>query len=91
MQKLLDMLFNFYLNIKKVINFDKMKESLKNEVEKVQLEEFQIKLNRVEKKFIQIIDDIQIRYGHCLACDIACCTSHVDRLKTFRKVNPKKK
>ena len=91
MQKLLDMLFNFYLNIKKVINFDKMKESLKNMIEKVSLEEFQIKLNRVEKKFIQIIDDIQIRYGHCLACDIACCTSHVDKLKTFRKVNPKKK
>jgi hypothetical protein len=91
MQKLLDILFNFYLNIKKVINFDKIKESLKNVVEKVPLDEFQIKLNRVEKKFVQIIEDIQIRYGHCLACDIACCTSHVDKLKTFRKINPKKK
>ena len=91
MQNLLDMLFNFYLNIKKVINFDKIKESLKNVVEKVALDEFKIKLDKVEKKFVQIIDDIQIRYGHCLACDIACCTSNVDKLKTFRKVNPKKK
>ena len=91
MQKLLEILFNFYLNIKKVINFDKIKESLKNVVEKMSLEEFQIKLNNVEKRFVQIIDDIQIRYGHCLACDIACCTSHVDKLRTFRKVNPKKK
>ena len=90
-QKLLEKLFNFYLNIKKVIKFDKIKESLKNVVEKVSLDEFQIKLNKVEKKFVQIIDDIQIRYGHCLACDIACCTSHVDKLKNFRKVNPKKK
>ena len=90
-QKLLEILFNFYLNLKKVINFDKSKESLRNLIEVVPLDDFQIKLNKVEKKFVQIIDDVQIKYGHCLACDIACCTSHVDKLKTFRKINPKKK
>lgn len=90
-QKLLEILFNFYLNLKKVINIDKNKESLRNLVEVVPLDDFQTKLNNVEKKFVQIIDDVQIKYGHCLACDIACCTSHVDKLKTFRKVNPKKK
>ena len=90
-QKLLEILFNFYLNLKKVINFDKNKESLRNLVEVVPLDDFQLKVNKVEKKFVQIIDDVQIKYGHCLACDIACCTSHVDKLKTFRKVNPKKK
>jgi hypothetical protein len=89
-QKLLEILFNFYLNLKKVINFDKSKESLRNLIEVVSLEDFQIKINNVEKKFVQIIDDVQIKYGHCLACDIACCTSHVDKLKTFRKINPKK-
>ena len=89
-QKLLEILFNFYLNLKKVINIDKSKESLRNLVEVVPLDDFQIKLNKVEKKFVQIIDDVQIKYGHCLACDIACCTSHVDKLKTFRKINPKK-
>ena len=90
-QKLLEILFNFYLNLKKVINFDKNKESLRNLVEVVPLDDFQLKVNKVEKKFVQIIDDVQIKYGHCLACDIACCTSHVDKLKSFRKVNPKKK
>ena len=89
--KLLEMLFNFYLNIKKVINFEKTKESLKEVIEVMNLDDFLIKLNKVEKKFTQIIDDIQIKYGHCFACDIACCTSHVDKLKTFRKTNPKKK
>ena len=90
-QKLLEILFNFYLNLKKVINIEKSKESLRNLIEVVPLDDFQLKLNKVEKKFVQIIDDAQIKYGHCLACDIACCTSHVDKLKTFRKINPKKK
>ena len=89
-QKLLELLFNFYLRIKKAINFDKLKETLKELVEIVSLDDFQIKLNKVEKKFIQIIDDIQIKYGHCFACDIACCTSHVDKLKSFRKMGLKK-
>ena len=90
-QKLLELLFNFYLNIKKIINFEKSKETLKDVIEVMNLDDFQIKLNKVEKKFTQIIDDIQIKYGHCFACDIACCTSHVDKLKTFRKANLKKK
>ena len=89
-QKLLELLFNFYLRIKKSINFDKLKETLKELVEIVSLDDFQIKLINVEKKFIQIIDDIQIKYGHCFACDIACCTSHVDKLKSFRKMGLKK-
>ena len=89
-QKLLEILFNFYLRIKKAINFDKLKETLKDVIEIVSLDDFQIKLNKVEKRFIQIIDDIQIKFGHCFACDIACCTSHVDKLKSFRKMNPKK-
>ena len=88
--KLLEILFNFYLRIKKAINFDKLKETLKELIETVSLDDFQIKLNKVEKKFIQIIDDIQIKYGHCFACDIACCTSHVDKLKSFRKMGLKK-
>ena len=89
-QKLLELLFNFYLRIKKAINFDKLKETLKDVVEIVSLDDFQIKLTKVEKKFIQIIDDIQIKFGHCFACDIACCTSHVDKLKSFRKMALKK-
>ena len=89
-QKLLELLFNFYLRIKKAINFDKLKETLKELVEIISLDDFQLKLNKVEKKFIQIIDDIQIKYGHCFACDIACCTSHVDKLKSFRNMGLKK-
>ena len=89
-QKLLELLFNFYIRIKKAINFDKLKETLKELVDIVSLDDFEIKLNKVEKKFIQIIDDIQIKYGHCFACDIACCTSHVDKLKSFRKMGLKK-
>ena len=84
-QKLLELLYEFYVKIKKIINFDKFKESFRDILEIMSVDEFETKLNQVGKKVKQIIDDIQIKYGHCFACDIACCTSHVDKLKTFRK------
>lgn len=89
-QKLLELLFDFYMKIKKIINYDKSNESFRNILEIFTVDEFEIKLNKVVKKLKQIIDDIQIKYGHCFACDIACCTSHVDKLKSFRKNNTKK-
>ena len=89
-QKLLELLFDFYMKIKKIINYDKTNESFRNILEIFTVDEFEIKLNKVVKKLKQIIDDIQIKYGHCFACDIACCTSHVDKLKSFRKNNTKK-
>ena len=90
-QKILELLFNFYLNLKKCINFDQSKESLKEIIDIITIDDFENKLNKVEKRIKQIIENIQIKFGHCFACDIACCTSHVDKLKTFRYKNPKKK
>jgi hypothetical protein len=84
-QKILELLFNFYTNLKKVINYDKPKESLQSILDVITLDDFKLKLNKVEKKIIQVIEDIQIKYGHCFTCDIACCTSRVDKLKNFRK------
>lgn len=81
---ILNLLFNFYTNVKKLINFEKSKEILKDIIEIMGVDDFEYKLNRVEKRLKQILDDIQIKYGHCFACDIACCTSHVDKLKSFR-------
>ena len=67
-----------------MINFEKSKEILKDIIEIMGVDDFEYKLNRVEKRLKQIFYDIQIKYGHCFACDIACCTSHVDKLKSFR-------
>lgn len=90
-QKILESLFNFYQNLKKVINYEKSKVLLKDVIDIITVDDFQNKLNKFENKIIQIIEDIQIKYGHCFACDIACCTSHVDKLRAFRKKVPKKK
>ena len=90
-QKILELLFNFYQNLKKTINYDKPKVLLRDVIDIITVDDFQTKLNKFEKKVIQIIEDMQIKYGHCFACDIACCTSHVDKLKAFRKKVPKKK
>ena len=84
-QMLLNLLFNFYTNVKKLINYEKTNELLKDIIDILNIDDFEYKLNKVEKKLKQILDDIQIKYGHCFACDIACCTSHVDKLKSFRK------
>ena len=63
-QKLLELLFDFYMKIKKIINYDKSNESFRNILEIFTVDEFEIKLNKVVKKLKQIIDDIQIKYGH---------------------------
>ena len=84
-QLVLNLLFNFYTNIKKLINYEKSNELLKDVIEIMSIDDFEYKMKKVEKKVKQILDDIQIKYGHCFACDIACCTSHVDKLKSFRK------
>ena len=88
-QKILEMLFDFYLKLKKITNFDKSKEALIDVIDFITIDDFQIKLDKVEKKIKQIFENMQIKYGHCFACDIACCTSHVDKLKSFRYKNPK--
>ena len=90
-QKMLEIFFNFYQNLKKVINYDISNESLQNIIDVITIDEFKNKINHVEKNIIKAIEDIQIKYGHCFACDIACCTSRVDKLKTFRKKPLKKK
>ena len=90
-QKILELLFNFYQNLKKAIKYDKQKVLLKDVIDIITVDDFQSKLNKFEKKVIQIFEDMQIKYGHCFACDIACCTSHVDKLKAFRQKVPKKK
>ena len=84
-QKLLELLYEFYEKTKKIINFDHFKETLRDIIVIIPVDEFETKLNQVGKKIKQIIDDIQIKYGHCFACDIACCTSHVNKIKAFRK------
>ena len=90
-QKILEILFNFYKKLKKVINYEQSKELLQDIIDIMTVDDFKIKVDKVEKRIIQIIEDIQIKYGHCFACDIACCTSHVDKLKNFRNKIPKKK
>ena len=90
-QKILEILFNFYKKLKKVINYEQSKELLQDIIDIMTVDDFKIKVDKVEKRIIQIIEDIQIKYGHCFACDIACCTSHVDKLKKFRNKIPKKK
>ena len=93
-QKLLENLFNWYNNINKLLNTNTAngkappKELLEDVVNLQTNEEFQSKLNQIEDKLKQFIDNYKLKFGECFACDIACCTSEVERLKYFRKYYP---
>ena len=93
-QELLNNLFNWYNTINKLLNTNTVtgkappKESLKDVLNLQTADEFKDKLNQVEEKLKQFIDDMKLKFGECFACDIACCTSEVDRLKYFRKYYP---
>ena len=96
--ELLEMLYDFYLKIKEIINYDEKKKkidlTLQEIVNDVSIEDFESKLLLVKKKLNRIITDFDYNkkygFGKCFACDIACCTSHVDKLKNFRKSQSKK-
>ena len=93
-QELLDTLFNWYNTINKLLNTNTATgkappKDLLNDVINLQtIDEFKDKLNQIEEKLQQFINDMKLKFGECFACDIACCTSEVDRLKYFRKYYP---
>ena len=93
-EKLLENLFNWYNTINKLLNTNTAngkappKELLADIVNLQTNEEFKNKLDQIEDKLKQFIDNYKLKFGECFACDIACCTSEVDRLKYFRKYYP---
>ena len=93
-QELLENLFNWYNNINRLLNTNTAngkappKELLGDIVNLKTNEEFKSKLDQIEDKLRQFIDNYKLKFGECFACDIACCTSEVDRLRYFRKYYP---
>jgi len=93
-EKLLETLFNWFNTMNKLLNTNtatgKMppKEILNDVLNLQTVDEFKDKLNQIEEKLSQFIEDMKLKFGECFACDIACCTSEVDRLKYFRKYYP---
>ena len=93
-QQLLENLFNWYNTINKLLNTNTAngkappKELLGDIVNLQTNEEFKAKLDQIEDKLKQFIDNYKLKFGECFACDIACCTSEVERLKYFRKYYP---
>ena len=89
-EKLLEMLFDFYNNIKKLVEYNKLKgprkESLEDVIYYETLNEFKKKLDNLWKKYKKDIEFLRMRFGKCLPCDIGCCTTQVDRLKFIRSM-----
>ena len=93
-QKLLENLFNWYNSINKLLNTNTAngkappKDLLSDIINLSTNEEFKAKLDQIEDKLKQFLDNYKLKFGECFACDIACCTSEVDRLRYFRKYYP---
>ena len=93
-EKLLETLFNWFNRMNRLLNTNTASgitppKEILNDVLNLQTpEEFNEKLNQIEDKLKQFIEDMKLKFGQCFACDIACCTSEVDRLKYFRHYYP---
>ena len=93
-EKLLDTLFKWYNDMNKLLNTNTAtgiappKEILNDVLNLQTPEEFNAKLEQIKDKLKQFIEDMKMKFGQCFACDIACCTSMVDRLKYFRNYYP---
>ena len=93
-QKLLETLFNWYNTMNKMLNTNTAtgkappKDILNDVINLQTIDEFKDKLNQIEDKLSQFISDMKLKFGECFACDIACCTSEVERLKYFRNYYP---
>ena len=93
-QQLLENFFNWFNSMNRLLNTNTASgkvppKILLNDVINLQTnEEFKEKLDQIEDKLKQFIDDMKLKFGECFACDIACCTSETERLKYFRKYYP---
>ena len=93
-QKLLETLFNWYNVMNRLLNTNTAngkvppKINLNDVINLETIDEFKDKLDQIEEKLSQFISDMKLKFGECFACDIACCTSEVERLKYFRKYYP---
>ena len=86
---LLQVLFDFYNNIKYLINYIpkqniQNKENLNDIIKFESLEEFEEKLKSITKKFGKYIEENRLRICKCFPCDIACCTTKNERIKFFK-------
>lgn len=83
-KKVLDYLFNYYNNTKQILDPKSKRELLNEAIELNGPNELQIKLSKLEEAIRTLYDCYKLKFGKCFACDIACCTSHNDRIKFFK-------
>ena len=83
-KKVLDYLFNYYNNTKQIVDPKSKRELLNEAIELNGPNELQIKLSKLEEAIRTLYDCYKLKFGKCFACDIACCTSHNDRIKFFK-------
>lgn len=82
-KKALDTLFTFYNNANMIFNPKAKKEILNEIIEIDGPEELKEKLKKLEEKIKTLTENYKLKFGKCFACDIACCTSHLQRMKFF--------
>lgn len=83
-KKALENLFNHYNNTTLIFDPKKKRENLKEVIEIDGPEELQSKLIKLEDQIRTLYENYKLKFGKCFACDIACCTSHNQRMKFFQ-------
>lgn len=83
-KKALEYLFNHYNNTMQIFEPKRKKELLNEIIEVDGPEELKSKLRNLEEQIRTLYENYKLKFGKCFACDIACCTSHNQRIKFFQ-------
>jgi hypothetical protein len=91
-EKLLELLFNFFNNMKYILNYipsqkPARKELLNDVILYESLEDFEYKLKELVKKCEKNTEEIRLSLGKYFSCDITCCTTKNERMKYLSKKN----
>ena len=83
-KKALEYLFNHYNNTMQIFEPKRKKELLNEIIEVDGPEELKSQLRNLEEQIRTLYENYKLKFGKCFACDIACCTSHNQRIKFFQ-------
>ena len=88
-EKLLDILFNFFNNIKHLLclistEIPARKEYINDVLDFENLGDFDDRLKELVQKCAEIVAEAKLRIGKYFPCDITCCTTKNERMKFFK-------
>lgn len=84
-QNVLKCLFDLFNNTRTILDINAKPLTLEDILEESNPEIFRQQVSILQEKIRCSNESSKLKFGKCLACDIACCSTHNDRIKFFQK------